>query len=32
LSVPGLPAAPAGCVSAVASPFTATSNAVKIRL
>ena len=32
LSVPGLPAAPAGCVSAFASPFTATSNAVNIRL
>ena len=32
LSVPGLPAAPAGCVSAFASAFTATSNAVKIRL
>ena len=32
LSVPGLPAAPAGCVNAIASPFTATSNAVNIRL
>ncbi len=32
LSIPGLPAAPAGCVSAVASAFTATSSAVKIRL
>jgi len=32
LTVPNLPAAPAGCVSAIASPFTATSGAVKIKL
>jgi hypothetical protein len=32
LSVPGLPAAPAGCVSAFASPFTATSAPVNVKL
>jgi hypothetical protein len=32
LPVPNLPAAPAGCVSAIASPFTATSGAVRIKL
>jgi len=32
LTVPNLPAAPAGCVSAIASPFTATSGAVRIKL
>ena len=32
LTVAGLPAAPAGCVSAIASPFTATSGAVTIKL
>ena len=32
LAVPNLPAAPAGCVSAIASPFTAISGAVKIKL
>jgi hypothetical protein len=32
LPIPNLPAAPAGCVSAIASPFTATSGAVRIKL
>jgi hypothetical protein len=32
LTVTGLPAAPGGCVSAIASPFTATSGAVRIKL
>jgi hypothetical protein len=32
VAIPNLPAAPAGCVSATASAFTATSNAVRIRL
>jgi len=32
VAITNLPAAPAGCVSAIASPFTATSAAVKIKL
>jgi hypothetical protein len=32
VSITNLPAAPAGCVSAIASPFTATSGAVRIKL
>jgi hypothetical protein len=32
VAITNLPAAPAGCVSAIASPFTATSGAVKIKL
>jgi hypothetical protein len=32
LTVTGLPAAPGGCVSAIASPFTAASGAVRIKL